>query len=203
MVYLHIDLRDHVDPISQVVSDYALFPPGAVGFALSALLLAGGTFALLFGLAGAGVQVTRTVGLLFGVWAFGVTVCAMFPTNLTGTPISTPAEVHRFSGAAVLLSLPRATQLLARQVHEVPRWRSLARRLRVAVWWGWGALSMFIVSEAPVVMPSSPVARLFGGLLVQGLTERVLLVAQLVPLCALVVAVLRAESARSGRGKAW
>jgi hypothetical protein len=122
---LHVALRGEVDPVQEVISDYALFG-GAVPFAVSALALGGGMQALLAGVVRAGIPVTTPVRVLAGIFSGGLALCAFFPTNLTGAPLSFSGEVQR-----------------------------LAERIRRWTRWAWGALAAFLASQVPVVLPAS------------------------------------------------
>jgi hypothetical protein len=190
---LHLVFHATVDPVHQVISDYALFG-GAAGFAFGALLLAGGTIALVIGIGRAGIPAPAPFRVLTGIWSAGLTLCAFFRTNLTGSPLSVSGEVHRYAGIALFVGLPSATHVLARHLRRHPSWRPLSDRIRSRTRWGWVALGGFLVSQLPAILPPSPITR---DVLAQGLAERVLFVVYLVLLAELAVAVMRAEERKS------
>jgi hypothetical protein len=184
---LHVTQAADVDPVRQVISDYAL-SAGAGGFAVCVLTLAAGTGFLVVGLARAGLPVTRPVVALAACWGAGLTLCAFFPTIPTGTPMTLSAEVHRGAGLVLFVSLPAATGLLARSAANHPAHRGLAVRLRRHTRWAWAALAVFLLSQLPVLLAPS---RGFDGPLFQGLAERLVLVGYLVLLGEPALAVLR------------
>ncbi|PRX51388.1 uncharacterized protein DUF998 [Prauserella shujinwangii] len=183
---LHVVLGDEVNPVRQVVSDYGLH--GAAGFAFCVLMLAAGTGCLLLGMARAGLPVTRPVVILACCWCAGLALCAVLPVTPTGAPRTFSAEVHRFAGLLLFVSLPAAAGLIARHAEHHPAHRGLAGRLRRQTRWAWGALAAFLLSHVPVFLPSS-----YDGPLVHGLTERLMFVVYLVLLGELALAVLRTE----------
>ncbi|WP_410606138.1 DUF998 domain-containing protein [Amycolatopsis sp. lyj-109] len=184
---LHVTQAADVDPVRQVISDYAL-SPAAAGFAFCVLTLATGTGFLVVGLARAGLPVTRPVVALAGCWGAGLTLCAFFPTIPTGAPMTFSAEVHRFAGLVLFVSLPAAAGLLARGAANHPAHRGFAVRLRRHTRWAWAALAVFLLSQLPVLLAPS---RGFDGPLFQGLAERLVFVGYLVLLGEPALAVLR------------
>ncbi|MGW3966007.1 DUF998 domain-containing protein [Amycolatopsis sp. NPDC005003] len=183
---LHLTRAAEVDPVRQVISDYAL--SDGAGFAVCVLSLAAGTGFLLAGLSRAGVPVPRAVVALAACWGAGLTVCTVFPTIPTGAPMTFSAEVHRYAGLVLFVSLPAAAGLLARGAAGHPAHRRLAGRLRRHTDWAWAALTVFLLSQLPVLLaPSHGV----DGPLFQGLTERLVFVVYLVLLGEPALAVLR------------
>ncbi|KAA2254031.1 DUF998 domain-containing protein [Solihabitans fulvus] len=191
--YLHVDLRGRVDPLAQVVSDYALVGSGADLFDVGVCSLAAGTVALLVGLTAAGAPQSRPVRALFGAWCLGLVLCALFPTSPTGSPLSMSGQVHRFAGGVMLVSLPLAGRLFAGQLDGEQRWRAVAARVRTLSRWSVVALVAFVLSQVPEATPGLPGARLLAGFAVPGLAERVLMAVELAVLVSLGLATLRAE----------
>lgn len=183
---MHVALGAEVDPVRQVISDYGLY--GADGFTFCVLMLAAGTGYLLVGMVRAGLPVTRPVVWLACCWCAGLVLCAFFPTTPTGAPWTFSAEIHRYAGLLLFVSLPAAAGLVARHAAHLPAHRGLAERLRRQTRWAWAALAVFLLSHLPVFLPSS-----FDGPLVHGLTERLVFVVYLVLLGELALAVLRSE----------
>ncbi|WP_037273365.1 DUF998 domain-containing protein [Kibdelosporangium aridum] len=186
---LHLVQGAEVDPVRQVISDYAL-SGGAVSFAFCVLAMAAGTGCLLVGMARAGLPLTRPIVALVCCWCAGLTLCAFFPTTPTGAPLTFSAEVHRYAGLMLFISLPAAAGLFARRAANHPSLRSIADRMRRQTRWAWVSLAAFLVSQLPVLLTSSPS---IDGPLVQGLTERVAFVIYLVLLGELALAVLRSR----------
>ncbi|MDS0134314.1 MULTISPECIES: DUF998 domain-containing protein [unclassified Amycolatopsis] len=184
---LLLHVTQAVDPVRQVISDYAL-SPAADGFGVCVLTLAGGTGFLLVGLGKAGLPVSRPVVALAGCWGGGLTLCAFFPTIPTGAPMTLSAEIHRFAGLVLFLSLPAAAGLLARDAAGHPVHHTLAVRLRRHTDWAWAALTVFLLSQLPVLLAPP---RGFDGPLFQGLAERLVFVVYLVLLGEPALAVLR------------
>lgn len=183
---LHVTLAAEVDPVRQVISDYAL--SDGAGFAVCVLMMAAGTGFLLTGLSRAGLPVTRPVVALTACWGAGLTLCAFFPTIPTGAPMTLSAEVHRYAGLVLFVSLPAAAGLLARGAANHPAHRGLAARLRRSTDWAWAVLTVFLLSQLPVLLAPS---RGVDGPLFQGLTERLVFVVYLVLLGEPALAVLR------------
>ncbi|HET6503672.1 MAG TPA: DUF998 domain-containing protein [Amycolatopsis sp.] len=190
---LQLALNAQVDPIRQVISDYAVFG-GEVPFAVSALALAAGALILLVGLSRAGIPLTRPVRALTGAFSTALALCAFFPTTLSGDPPSVPGEIHEYAGAVLFASLPGAAQLLVRHLRRQPSWRVLARRLAIRTRWSWAALALFAASQVPADFPAW---QALSGLVPQGLTERVLFLVYLALLGDLSRAVLHANERTS------
>lgn len=184
---LHLALRNDVDPIRQVISDYAV-SGGAVAFAAATLALAAGTLVLTAGLSRARIPLTKPVRALLAVWSGGLTLCACFRTDLSGAAMTPSGEVHRYAGIALFVSLPSATRLLARRLREDVAWQPLADRLRRLTRWAWCGLAVFTCSQLPAVLPLPGLTR---EALAQGLAERFVFVVYLGLLCELAGAVLR------------
>jgi hypothetical protein len=184
---LHVTLAGEVDPVRQVISDYAL-SGGSGGFAVCALTMAAGTGFLLAGLTRAGLPVTRPVVALAAAWGAGLTLCAFFPTIPTGAPMTLSAGVHRYAGLVLFVSLPATAGLLARGAANHPVHHGLAARLQRNTDWAWAALAVFLLSQLPVLLASS---RGFDGPLFQGLAERLVFAGYLVLLGEPALALLR------------
>ena len=186
---LHVVLGAEVHPVRQVISDYGLY--GAIGFAACVLTLAAGTGCLLVGMARTGLPVTRPIVALVCCWCAGLALCAFFPTAPTGAPWTFSAEVHRYAGLMLFVSLPAAAGLIASHAANHPSYRGLAERMRRHTRWAWGALAAFLLSHVPVFLSGRGGA--VQGPLFHGLTERLVFVVYLVLLGELALAVLRSE----------
>ena len=121
VLVLHLTLGAEVNPVRQVISDYAV-SGGALAFAVSALAMAAGAVLLLRGLTHAGIPLTTPIRAVAGIFPAGLTLCAFFPTTLTSAPASLSADVHRYAGVALFTGLPSAVHLLTRRLrHQGPR----------------------------------------------------------------------------------
>lgn len=166
--YLTVALRAEVSPVANVVSDYVLYRPGNVLFVLAVLLLLAGGVTLVTCLPELGVPRSRLRNVLFGLWATGLLLCAVFPTNRTTGDSTFSGEVHRFAGATFLTSLPLAGWHLARTLRATPRFRGPARTIRLlAIGCLVFAAAFGLCQLAPAPVPD-----------VQGLVERVALGAE-------------------------
>ncbi|GAB2963023.1 DUF998 domain-containing protein [Amycolatopsis acidiphila] len=164
VLWLHIFLAARVDPVSQVISDYAL-SGGAVWFACGALALAGAMVVLVIGLIRAGVPLTTPFVALAAGWCLGLTVCAFVPTDPTGGSRTFGGAVHLVAGTVLFVCLPSALRVLTVQLGP----GDLAARLRRWTQWCWAALAVFAATQVCVVF-SGPGASF--GPPVQGLCER-------------------------------
>src|SRR5438067_63789 len=154
VLVLHLTLGAEVNPVRQVISDYAV-SGGALAFAVSALAMAAGAVLLLRGLTHAGIPLTTPIRAVAGIFPAGLTLCAFFPTTLTSAPASLSADVHRYAGAA---------QLQQREVRlatpgPVLRLAGLARMLRAPRWYlglllalSAAGLHIFALTLAPLVV---------------------------------------------------
>lgn len=92
-------LPPHYSPLSQAESDLAVGPYGyimTVNFLNRGILSLEFLFALLgsLSLKGADLSKFRTAKYLFGTWAVGAILLAVFPTDVPATPISWHGAIH-------------------------------------------------------------------------------------------------------------
>ncbi|GAA2329958.1 DUF998 domain-containing protein [Dactylosporangium salmoneum] len=164
----HLDPDGDLNPWSLTVSDFAVSDRGGV-VDWAMVVMAAASVALLFALRRSGARVGAWVTALFGVWAAGLTVAALVPTDEPGLPLSAAGAVHRYASVAAFVALPVAGWLLGGRSVRVLAGLSLAC-----------ALAM-VYSAFP------------GDRVLIGLAERLLLAAE----AALLVAVaLAAPGAR-------
>jgi hypothetical protein len=179
IVYLHVASVGELSPISHTISDYIFVDNGSGLLAVTALSLAAASVGLLVALVRSGLPRWGPVAVLIGLWAAGLTVATVFPTDPTGAPTSFSGAVHRYAGAVMFASLPLAGWLISRTFIA----STTVRRFSVAA----GVVSLaFMVSHVAVVYPGS-------GAVVLGLFERVLFALLYCLLFALASAVLRRE----------
>ncbi len=134
---LHV-LRSDYDPVTRMVSEYAVGPYGGLLTAGIAALAAGGT-ALIAGLhwgLAPGARSRPALGLL-GLALAGLVVTAVFPTDVSvegrfaTTIATTSGRIHGVASAVAYLCLIVAALLLARSFAADPRWRGFHRTARL------------------------------------------------------------------------
>jgi hypothetical protein len=180
-VFGHVGLGPGYDPTALTLSDYALFDHGPA-IVLAMVALSGGTFALLGGMLAERVPVRGWPTALLLVWAFGLLVSAVVPTDPPGEPVmSTAALVHRYASVAAFVALPAAVLVLAARLRraEVVRWMSLTTLLRRLV----VACAVGVAALWYVAFP--------GERVMLGLVERGLVGVELAILFALAMRLLR------------
>ncbi|GIJ25939.1 hypothetical protein Vqi01_11010 [Micromonospora qiuiae] len=136
---------DDLDPLRLTVSDYAVSESGGL-IHVAMLLLAAASAVLIPALnrlgrpycgAPAGTAVTvgrrgRVAEWLLAIWAGGLLVSGLVPTNPPGTGMGTAAYVHRYASVAAFLALPIAGWLLADRLSPGIRARRWLRALTLA-----------------------------------------------------------------------
>lgn len=170
LAMLHV-LRSEYDPVTRMVSEYAVGPYGGLLAAGIAALAAGGT-ALIAGLhwgLAPGARSSPALGLLALALA-GLMVAAMFPTDVSvggrfaTTITTTSGRIHGAASAVSYLSLILAALLLTRSFAADPRWRGFhptARLLALALPLGLGG-SVLGAATSVMGIPQ----RIFLGLVV-------------------------------------
>ncbi|GIJ19554.1 DUF998 domain-containing protein [Micromonospora lutea] len=140
----HAGVSD-LDPVSLTVSDYAVSDSGEV-IHVAMLLLAAASAVLIPALgrldhlqrghpagrpalSGRG---GRAAQWLLAVWAGGLLVSGLVPTNPPGTDMGTAAYVHRYASVVAFLALPIAGWLLAGRLPAGARTGLWLRALTVA-----------------------------------------------------------------------
>lgn len=147
--YLHVVSAGQLNPVTDVISDYVFVRNGTEWLATTSLSLAAVSALLAVNLRGVG----RSAQWLIGVWAAGLTVSTIFPTDPTGAPTSMSGYIHRYAGAVMFVALPAAGALIAR---KFPALLGIALIASVSS-------AAFLVSHVS-----------FAGFEARGLTERVL-----------------------------
>ncbi|MGI5246081.1 DUF998 domain-containing protein [Dactylosporangium sp. CA-139066] len=154
----HLDPNGNLNPWSLTVSDFAVSDRGGVvDWAMVVMAAASG--ALLLALHRTGVRIEAWVAGLFAVWAAGLTVAAIVPTDAPGLALSAAGSVHRYASVAAFVALPVAGWRLAQRV---PHGRAVRALAAVSV----GCALAMVYSAFP------------GDRVLIGLAERLLLVAE-------------------------
>lgn len=190
-VYLHLRLSDTVSPVRQTVSDYVLAPEGAGAFALMCLALAVGSLGLVTAAVGRRPYATardHAIAVLLTFWCLGLVVAALFPTDPMSGPMSPAGEAHRWAIVLAFVSLPAAGRLLAAEHGHGP-----GAAIGALATGSFAALGVLLVTYIPVVFPG-----VSDGPVLIGLTERLLLAADLALLVAMARPLLCAVPAGEG-----
>lgn len=158
MVDGHVDPNDGLDPWALTVSDFAVSDRGGVTD-VAMIVMAAASLVLLMALRRSGVRAGGWVTALFGVWAAGLAVAALVPTDEPGLALSVAGSVHRYASVAAFVALPIAGWVLAGRLRD-------ARRIRGAVVLS-AAFALAMVWSA-----------FLGDRMLIGLAERLLLAAE-------------------------
>ncbi|MGD9526081.1 DUF998 domain-containing protein [Pseudonocardia sp.] len=145
-----------VDPVAEPISDHATRPVGFVLVAVAAGAAAVAGLLLAAALARGGPPGTRIPRILLRLWCAALFVAAAVPTNPPGTDPDLGAHVHRGAAACLLVLLPLAGWLLARQARATDRWAPVAPRLHA-----WSAAAgafalAFLAAHLPVLSGGAP-----------------------------------------------
>ncbi|HEV7980840.1 DUF998 domain-containing protein [Amycolatopsis sp.] len=177
--YLTVVLWRQVDLFRDPVSDYAFFSAGRAWFVVAILLVLLAGLALVMAMSDAGLVRTTLTNVLFGLWAAGLLLVAVFPGNRAADDPTLHGEIHRFGGAVFLTCLPLACWTLATTLAAKPLWTSAARLVRRLSVVGMITAASFGFAQ---VVPALP----------EGLLERFALIAELALLVAVATTVRRA-----------
>ncbi|MEV6690068.1 DUF998 domain-containing protein [Micromonospora sp. NPDC051196] len=182
----HLGVRD-LDPVSLTVSDYAVSDSGGA-IHLAMLTLAVASALLVPALRRLGVPGARTgrlgaAQLLLAVWAGGLLLAGLVPTNPPGTEMGTAAYVHRYASVVAFLALPVVGWLLAAQLPTGARTRHWLRILTVAS----------LLLAAAQIWSAYPGDRAFYGLI-----ERALILSEVTLLALLAIALPTHPRGRQG-----
>jgi len=196
-VVLHV-ISSH-DPVYDTLSSYAFTDRGSGMLAASLLSLAVGSLAVLGALLAAGVALSRTTRLLLTLWSLGMATAALFPASYPENPDPVSGEIHLYSCLIAFLSLPGAAFSLLDSLRGRPERVAVVRAIRLnAVTFGLFAVSFVFVrlTEAGV----APFHELSDALPI-GVTQRLLLLADVVLLGTLLRVATRTASAVDGSGE--
>jgi hypothetical protein len=196
-VVLHI-ISSH-DPVYDTLSSYTVTDRGEGMLAASVLSLAVGSLAVLGALHAAGVPLSRTTRVLLALWSLGMAAAAVFPASYPEAPDPVSGEIHLYACLVAFLSLPGAAISLLETLRGRPERAAVVRAIRLtAVAFGLFAISFVLVrlSEAGI----GPFREISDAFPI-GVTQRGLLLADVVLLCTLLRVATRLESAFDGLGE--
>jgi len=159
---LHV-LRPDYNPISRVVSEYAIGPYSPL-MTSSFIALSLGSFALVLALARTGPDSSRVPLALLALWSTCVLVLSIFPTDPYGIPVSVSGIIHSLVALLAFLCLLFASLLYSLRFRRDVRWYSFARPSLVLA---------ILIGISLVTFLASPVA-------FKGTTERILVLVTLV-----------------------
>lgn len=168
---LHLGWAEHVDPVGQTLSDYALHEGATNLFTACMVSAAAGSAALLAGLVRSRLPVGSGALASLGVGCAGLVLSGVYPTDPAGGVPSLSGLVHRQAAGAALAALPAAGLLLARHMHGHPETRERARRIRHLSRASAAASLLFLGTHLSALRPITPGKARAAGLL--GLAERV------------------------------
>jgi len=187
---LHLSATGPVEPAGWTISDYVVsLPHGTLLFALTTGALAVGAGALVRGLTA--LHGTGRIRALLGLWATGLLVAAVFPTNVRGTPANLSAQIHLYAGAVAFAILPIAGALLARWLGRTTGRGGWTAVLRVTT------LVSGLLSTALILNRLPGVIGMPELMLPPGILQRVAGAAEIGLLAVAAIAVLRAGRTRS------
>jgi hypothetical protein len=193
-VVLHI-ISSH-DPVYDTLSSYTVTDRGEGLLAASVLSLAIGSLAVLGALHIAGVPLSRTTRLLLALWSLGMAAAAVFPASYPAAPDPVSGEIHLYACLVAFCSLPGAAFSLLEPLKGRPERVLIIRTLRLsAVTFGLFALSFVFVRLSEAEVGPFP---FLSDVVPIGVTQRVLLLADVVLLLTLLRVATRLESAFDG-----
>ncbi|MFI5605759.1 DUF998 domain-containing protein [Amycolatopsis sp. NPDC051903] len=181
------------NPLYDTLSSYTLTDPGLLSAAL--LSLAVGSLAVLGCLVAAGVPLPRSARVLLSLWALGLTFAAVFPASYPPNPDPVSGEIHLYSCLVAFASLPGAALVLLEPLRGTASRAVVVRWLRVGV----AVLALFGVSFLFVRLDEAGVAGFHAltELLPVGLTQRLMIVADVALLLGLLRVAVQFDATRA------
>lgn len=194
-VVLHV-VSSH-NPVYDTLSSYTVTDRGEGLLAASVLSLAVGSLAVLGALQVAGVPLSRTTRLLLALWALGLAAAAIFPASYPEAPDPVSGEIHLYACLVAFCSLPGAAISLLEPLKGHPERVEVVRAIRLAS----VCFALFAASFVFVRLNEAGVAPFheISDAVPIGVTQRLLLVADIVLLLTLLRVATRLESAFDGR----
>lgn len=185
------------NPVYDTLSSYTVTDRGEGMLAASVLSLAIGSLAVLGALQVAGVPLSRTTRLLLALWALGLAAAAIFPASYPEAPDPVSGEIHLYACLVAFCSLPGAAISLLEPLKGRPERVALVRSIRLTA----GAFALFALSFVFVRLSEAGMTpfREISDAFPIGVTQRLLLLADVVLLGTLLWLAARLESAFDGR----
>lgn len=185
------------NPVYDTLSSYTVTDRGEGMLAASVLSLAIGSLAVLGALQVAGVPLSRTTRLLLALWALGLAAAAIFPASYPEAPDPVSGEIHLYACLVAFCSLPGAAISLLEPLKGRSERVALVRSIRLTA----GAFALFALSFVFVRLSEAGVTpfREISDAFPIGVTQRLLLLADVVLLGTLLWLAARLESAFDGR----
>ncbi|MGW4525328.1 DUF998 domain-containing protein [Amycolatopsis sp. NPDC004378] len=174
LVVLHLDRRlAPLDPVSSMLSDYAL-SPGRWMWDVALVLTSTGSALLLVALYRRGLLANPALVGAKVLWCVSLLAVALFAKDPQGGAITATGKIHLYASAVTCLSLPVVGWALGRRHRDDPRWRRFAtwsRRLALA------AIPFYL----PFIVPFAVNVVLGGHLptIATGLVERLMMVLEI------------------------
>ncbi|MBG0828621.1 DUF998 domain-containing protein [Planomonospora sp. ID67723] len=183
MAWVHLAAGGAVDPMTGLISDYALLDDTAWALVGGTLALAAGCLWTAYGLARTDPAGSAAARVLLVASALGLLLTASFPTDAAPGVVSITGEIHRWSAAVVFTALPCAGRLLGRRSGD-------------AVLSAVSVLSVLLLAAFLAAHPGSLTADLIDGPAYYGLVERLLMLSEIV----LVLLAARGVGVQHGQG---
>lgn len=189
MAGLTVGFAGPVDPLRDPVSDYAWHHGGRFLFTLAVLLLLAAAVTLAVAARLAALPLPPRVIVLFGLWAAGLVVVAVFPSNVSAADPTTSGSIHRAGGAVLFASLPSAAWALSIRLRSEARWLGVAPLVRRGAVAGVVTATAFGVAQVVGWLPA-------------GLLERLALLAEFLIIATVATAARRGVDAGMPAGDA-
>lgn len=186
------------DPVYDTLSSYAFTDRGTGMLAASILSLAVGSLAVLGALHAAGVPLSRTARLLLTLWSLGLATAATFPASYPENPDPASGQIHLYSCLVAFLSLPGAAIALRDSLRDRPERVWVVRSIRLTA----AAFILFAISFIFVRLDEAGVKpfHTLADFVPVGVTQRLMLVADIVVLFVLLRVAARVEASALDRG---
>lgn len=198
IVVLHL-ISSH-NPVFDTLSSYAFTDRGTGMLGASVLSLSVGSLCLLGALYAAGIQLSRTIVILFFAWSLGLATAAVFPASYVANPNPVSGEIHQYSCLIAFLSMPGIGFAVLDKIGASPELAAsramVARHSRYSL----AGLAVFGISYLLSDFPDSPVLSRLSGALPVGVTQRIALAVDLALLFGLMVLASRAAALKGFNG---
>ncbi|HEY2059865.1 MAG TPA: DUF998 domain-containing protein [Amycolatopsis sp.] len=183
------------NPVYDTLSSYIITDRGQGMLGASVLSLAIGSLAVLGTLVAAGVPLPRTTRVLLTLWSLGLATAAVFPASYPPNPNPLSGDIHMYSCLVAFTSLPGAAITLLDPLRDSPYRAIVVRWLRLGV----VVLGLFGLSFLFVRLDEAGIApfHVLADALPIGVTQRLMLVADVLLLLGLVRIAVRTDAAKA------